>query len=155
MPKQAALPPTLSPRLIGREAAAAYVGVSPNTFDATVENGTMPKPRLLPGCRRKVWDVRDRDAAVDGLPHDGDDPTSADQGWTQPCRASSRPALNATMSRATHTCRFGWARVAHPTSRRSDLARISRGLRRRLNRRNLDQAEHQEKRAGYDWSADH
>jgi hypothetical protein len=39
---QAALPPTLAPRLICRDAAAAYVGVSPNTFDKMIADGLMP-----------------------------------------------------------------------------------------------------------------
>lgn len=67
MARQTALPPTLAPRLIGREAAAAYVSVSPTTFDEMVDNGRMPVPRLL-GGRRRAWDVRDLDAAVDRLP---------------------------------------------------------------------------------------
>jgi hypothetical protein len=81
MPKQAALPPTLPPRLIAREAAAAYVNVSPNTFDDMVASGTMPKPRIIVGCRRKAWDLRDLDSAVDALPHDGEELTAADEGW--------------------------------------------------------------------------
>ena len=80
MSKQAALPRTLAPRLIGREQAAAYVNVSPNTFDDMVEKGIMPKPRLLTG-RRKAWDVRDLDAAIDALPYDGGE-IAADEGWT-------------------------------------------------------------------------
>ena len=83
MPKQTALPASLPPRLIAREAAAAYVNVSPNTFDKLVELGLMPKPRILPGCRRKLWDVRELDIAVDALPHDGEQElVSADEGWT-------------------------------------------------------------------------
>jgi predicted DNA-binding transcriptional regulator AlpA len=63
MPRQNALPPTLAPRLISREAAAAYICVSPNTFDAMVRDGRMPRPRLLtPG--RKPWDVRLLDQAL-------------------------------------------------------------------------------------------
>jgi predicted DNA-binding transcriptional regulator AlpA len=81
MPKQAALPPTLPPRLIGREAAAAYVNVSPNTFDLMVNLGLMPKPRMLVG-KRRAWDVRDLDAAIDALPHDGEELAVADEGWT-------------------------------------------------------------------------
>jgi hypothetical protein len=65
--KQTALPPTLAPRLIDREAAAAYVNVSPNTFDAMVEMGIMPKPKQLT-ARRKAWDVRELNVAVDNLP---------------------------------------------------------------------------------------
>jgi hypothetical protein len=83
MPKQAALPPTLPPRLIGREAAAAYVNVSPNTFDVMVEGGVMPRPRVMPSCRRKAWDVRELDVAVDALLHEGETSlVPADQGWT-------------------------------------------------------------------------
>lgn len=81
MGRQAALPPTLPPRLIGREAAAAYISVSPNTFDKMVADGRMPPPRVLVE-RRLAWDVRELDAAVDSLPHRGEEETiSADQGW--------------------------------------------------------------------------
>jgi predicted DNA-binding transcriptional regulator AlpA len=70
MTRQAALPPTLPPRLIGREAAAAYVCVAPSTFDAMVSEGRMPKPRELTP-RRWAWDVRELDCAVDALPRRG------------------------------------------------------------------------------------
>jgi predicted DNA-binding transcriptional regulator AlpA len=66
MARQNASPPTLAPRLIGREAAAAYVNVSPTTFDEMVRDGRMPRPKRLAG-RRKGWDVRALDAAVDDL----------------------------------------------------------------------------------------
>ena len=66
MARQNALPPTLAPRLISRDAAAAYVNVSPTTFDEMVRDGRMPRPKRL-GGRRKAWDVRALDAAVDGL----------------------------------------------------------------------------------------
>jgi predicted DNA-binding transcriptional regulator AlpA len=81
MPRQLALPPTLPPRLIGREASAAYVCLSPNTFDDLVDRGLMPKPRVL-GDKRRAWDVRELDAAADALPHEGDDRLmKADDGW--------------------------------------------------------------------------
>jgi predicted DNA-binding transcriptional regulator AlpA len=81
MPKQAALPPTLPPRLIAREAAAAYVCVSPNTFDEMIQRKLMPKPRIL-GDKRRAWDVRELDAAADALPHDGGELAASDEGWT-------------------------------------------------------------------------
>ena len=68
--RQAALPPTLAPRLICRDAAAAYVGVSPNTFDKMIADGLMPSPRRLTE-RRLAWDMRQLDAAIDRLPIDG------------------------------------------------------------------------------------
>lgn len=72
MAQQKALPPTLAPRLISREAAAAYVNVAASTFDTMVKDGTMPKPKRLVG-RRKAWDVRALDAAVDNLPNADND----------------------------------------------------------------------------------
>ena len=66
MARQNALPPTLPPRLVSRDAAAAYVDVSPTTFDEMVRDGRMPRPKRL-GGRRKAWDVRALDAAVDAL----------------------------------------------------------------------------------------
>jgi predicted DNA-binding transcriptional regulator AlpA len=70
MPRQTALPPSLAPRLVSRE-SAAYICVSPNTFDEMVKNGQMPRARLL-GERRRAWDVRQLDIAIDELPSDGD-----------------------------------------------------------------------------------
>ena len=80
MPRQVALPPTLPPRLIGREAAAAYVCVSPSTFDDLVKRELMPRPRMI-GDKRKAWDG-ELDAAADALPHDGEELVGADEGWT-------------------------------------------------------------------------
>ena len=77
MSRQVALPPTLAPRLINRDAAAAYVNVSANTFDQMVAAGTMPKPKRLAG-RRQAWDVRALDLAVDNLPTVGGE----DESWT-------------------------------------------------------------------------
>lgn len=78
MARQDTLPPTLAPRLIGRAAAAAYVSVAPGTFDEMVTNGRMPRPLVL-GGRRKAWDVRKLDVAVDQLPTDGAD--AEDNSW--------------------------------------------------------------------------
>lgn len=80
MPRQTALPPSLAPRLISREAAAAYICVSPNTFDAMVKNGQMPRARLF-GKRRRAWDVRQLDIAIDELPFDGNN-TCVDETWS-------------------------------------------------------------------------
>jgi len=80
MARQTALPLTLAARLIGREAAAAYLSVSPNTFDAMVKDGRMPRPKLLGGSRR-AWDVRALDAAIDRLPIDGND-ARIDETWS-------------------------------------------------------------------------
>lgn len=80
MAHQKALPPTLAPRLISRVAAAAYVNVSPTTFDEMVKDGRMPKPKRL-GGRRKAWDVRALDAAVDNLPVENNDNDNDNETW--------------------------------------------------------------------------
>jgi predicted DNA-binding transcriptional regulator AlpA len=77
MGRQSALPLSLSPRLVGREAAAAYASVSPTTFDEMVRDGRMPMPRKL-GVRRLAWDVRELDVAIDRLPVAGED---SDRTW--------------------------------------------------------------------------
>jgi predicted DNA-binding transcriptional regulator AlpA len=71
MVRQSALPPTLPPRLISRDAAAEYVGVSPNTFDVMRGDGRMPPPRRLT-VGRLAWDVRELDLAIDRLPIEGE-----------------------------------------------------------------------------------
>ena len=76
--RQLALPPTLAPRLINRDAAAAYVNLSPNTFDELVKAGKMPRPKQLTG-RRLAWDVRALDIAIDHLPTVGGSET--DNTW--------------------------------------------------------------------------
>jgi predicted DNA-binding transcriptional regulator AlpA len=80
MTRQVALPPTLAPRLISRDAAAAYVCVSPNTFDAMVKDGRMPHPKRL-SDKRIAWDVRALDVAVDQLPAETAG-ASADDTWS-------------------------------------------------------------------------
>lgn len=73
MPRYDALPPTLAPRGLCREAAAAYAGVSPSTFDKLVKDGRMPPPRCIDA--RRVWDRHALDLAFDELPMDGVDAT--------------------------------------------------------------------------------
>jgi excisionase family DNA binding protein len=79
-PRSALADGGIAPRLLTREQAAAYLSVSPNTFDAMVEDGVMPRPRLLRG-RRRAWDVRALDAAIDRLPVEGNDGTT-DETWS-------------------------------------------------------------------------
>lgn len=55
-----------APAGLSRCEAAAYIGVSPVAFDALVASGLMPPPLPL-GIRRKVWNVRALDLALDKL----------------------------------------------------------------------------------------
>jgi predicted DNA-binding transcriptional regulator AlpA len=80
MPRQTALPQSLTPRFITREAAAAYTCVSPNTFDQMIRLGRMPRPKLLSAGRR-AWDLRELDLAIDLLPSYGNDP-GVDETWS-------------------------------------------------------------------------
>ena len=70
----------IAPRLLTREQAAAYLSVSPNTFDEMVKDSRMPRPKFL-SSRRRAWDVRALDAAIDRLPIDGDD-ARIDETWS-------------------------------------------------------------------------
>jgi hypothetical protein len=67
MSKSSSLPSGLSPRLLNREASAAYVSASPTLFDQLVDLGLMPKPKIL-SRGRKAWCIRELDAACDALP---------------------------------------------------------------------------------------
>lgn len=71
-----ALPPTLPPRGLSRTQAAAYIGVSPTTFDRMILDKLMPRPARIYG--RTVWDIRKLDAAFAALDTDvaEDDPCS-------------------------------------------------------------------------------
>jgi hypothetical protein len=63
MSARPALPPSLAPRGLHREAAAEYVGLSLSGFDQARARGDYPKP-TLPGGRH---DVRLLDLAMDRL----------------------------------------------------------------------------------------
>lgn len=53
-------------RGLSRTEAAMYVGISAGLFDELVGSGRMPAPRMI--NTRKVWDVRELDAAFEDLP---------------------------------------------------------------------------------------
>ncbi|MEA2977876.1 MAG: hypothetical protein QOF19_3396 [Alphaproteobacteria bacterium] len=80
MAQHTALPMSLPPRLISREAAAAYVNVSPTTFDQLVADGRMPQPKML-GRRRLAWDVKELDRFIDALPKVCED-SDHDKTWS-------------------------------------------------------------------------
>ena len=54
------------PRGLRREAAAAYLGISPSKFDDWVARGLMPSPKRQD--RVTVWDRARLDLAFDSLP---------------------------------------------------------------------------------------
>ncbi|OYW53027.1 MAG: hypothetical protein B7Y80_18905 [Hyphomicrobium sp. 32-62-53] len=75
--RQNVLPANLPPRGLSRIEAAAYVGVSPSTFDKMVAAGHMPSPKRI--NTRVVWDRTKLDEAFTLLPGDDgrqDDPWS-------------------------------------------------------------------------------
>lgn len=69
MARYDALPASLPPRGLAREAAAQYVGISPTKFDTMIADGRMPRPVRIDG--RAVWDIRALDAAFDVLHRPG------------------------------------------------------------------------------------
>ena len=72
-----ALPPSLAPRGLQRDAAAGYVGIGPTKFDEMVRDGRMPGPKRIDG--RKVWDRVALDMAFEELPDDGEPANDWDQ----------------------------------------------------------------------------
>ncbi|RWX72506.1 hypothetical protein EOA24_00500 [Mesorhizobium sp. M2A.F.Ca.ET.039.01.1.1] len=63
------LPPTLPPRGLSRDEAAAYLGIGTTLFDRLVEEKKLPGPKSLGG--RLVWDRLAVDVAFEAIPTDG------------------------------------------------------------------------------------
>lgn len=83
MRQYAALPSNLPPRMLSREAAAAYLNVSPNTFDAMISEGRMPKARKL-SERRMAWDRIELDTYIERLARvDDDGAAENDETWSR------------------------------------------------------------------------
>jgi predicted DNA-binding transcriptional regulator AlpA len=74
---QSILPPSLPPRGLSREEAAAYIGVSPSLFDILVKDGRMPGPKRINS--RVVWDRLKLDVAFEVL--DDADADGTDDEW--------------------------------------------------------------------------
>jgi len=66
------LPLSLPPRGLSREQSAAYIGVSPSTFDKLVSENLMPGPKRL--RNRTVWDRKRLDECFEALDDNGDNP---------------------------------------------------------------------------------
>ena len=66
------LPPSLAPRGLSREQAAAYIGISASLFDGLVKDGRMPPAKRING--RTVWDRRRLDVAFEALDDGGSNP---------------------------------------------------------------------------------
>jgi excisionase family DNA binding protein len=56
-------------RGLNESEAAIYLSLSASFFRKLVEQGVMPRPRLV-GSRR-IWDVEELDLAFKGLPREG------------------------------------------------------------------------------------
>ena len=66
----------ISPRGLSRAQAAAYINVSPGTFDSLVDKGLMPKARKMGD--RNAWDRQELDSFFSRLPYsDGTEPEAA------------------------------------------------------------------------------
>jgi predicted DNA-binding transcriptional regulator AlpA len=78
---QASLPLSLAPRGLSRPIAAKYIGVSPSFFDGLVEDGRMPKPKVMNS--RMVFDRFEIDDYFAALPSkDGESINEWDEGST-------------------------------------------------------------------------
>ncbi len=75
MNERRVLPEGMTPRLLSREAAATYCGISPNHFDETVAKEVL----AIHIGRRALWDIKELDRWVDrrgGASDDADPPRS-------------------------------------------------------------------------------
>lgn len=79
--------PDTVPRLLSREQAAAYVGLSPNQFEIEVRAGTFPQAYPLKKTRRRLFDKAAIDRALDAL-----NPVKVDdaRGWDEQRREWQR-----------------------------------------------------------------
>jgi predicted DNA-binding transcriptional regulator AlpA len=59
------IPEAAPRRMLSREEAAVYTGVSASLFDQMVADGRMPKPTRINS--RVLWDIKKLDAAIDAL----------------------------------------------------------------------------------------
>ena len=65
-------------RGLGEVEAAMYLSLSATFFRRLVDEGIMPRPRLV--GRRRIWDVEELDAAFKTLPREGgEEPDDAEQ----------------------------------------------------------------------------
>ena len=63
------------PRIaVGRDEAAASLGISRNLFNTMVDDGRMPRPRVVNG--RRLWDADEVRVAFRTIPRDGDETSS-------------------------------------------------------------------------------
>ena len=65
----------------GADEAAASMGFSRNFFLHLVDIGLMPRPRIIPGTNRKIWDVEELRTAFKALPHAGEDIAASADSW--------------------------------------------------------------------------
>jgi predicted DNA-binding transcriptional regulator AlpA len=66
------LPAGLTPCALNREQSAAFVGLSPPSFDDAVKKSVFPQPHLF--GRRQLWMQQELEEAVRALPRRGDEP---------------------------------------------------------------------------------
>lgn len=76
MQRQLITPPV--PRLLGMPHAAAFLGISPRTFEKLWRHHQLPQPYRL--GRRLLWDIRALEKYVDSLGSTADESPS-DEGW--------------------------------------------------------------------------
>ena len=70
------------PRGLAKIQAASYIGTGGTLFKEMVDDGRMPKPRIINS--KEVWDTQEIDLAFDELPHKGELQSSSDDNpWNE------------------------------------------------------------------------
>ena len=59
--------------------AAVYLSLSPSFFRQLVQEGLMPRPRVIKG--RRIWDLEELDIAFKALPREGGEHSDAVDTW--------------------------------------------------------------------------
>ena len=79
----------LSPRhALSAPEAALFVGINENMFRELVEEGVMPRPRMIRS--RVLWDADELVLAFKSLPRQGEEPESVIRGWDDVVSPPSR-----------------------------------------------------------------
>jgi hypothetical protein len=63
-------------RGLDAQESAVYLSMSPTFFRQLVQEGVMPRPRVIKG--RRIWDIEDLDVAFKAMPRDDGAEETAD-----------------------------------------------------------------------------
>jgi excisionase family DNA binding protein len=66
-------------RGLDAQEAAVYLSLSPSFFRQLVQEGLMPRPRVIKG--RRIWDIEELDIAFKAMPREGGEHNDTVDTW--------------------------------------------------------------------------